>query len=286
MKKGFTLIELLAVIVILGIISIIIVPILMNIIEKTKIGAAESSATNFIGAVESQVATNLLMKSNMFNLDEENDYTLEELTNKNVKVKGKIGDAAVRMSTKGIVTTAYLCVNGFSIQYNNGKSKRITTDNYCNGNIVLPLILFDNGLYNSKHPLIHGSYEDQKYFTVSDVISYNDYKNSYLYFENKIENKYKKLKIFVKAINKGQEWSSSRAGVRPTYGSDGTTDYINYFVPKDWYAYEYIANNTTVDLDYRIFEVNLTNISSSVVDYYFYLHAAGENITIKKIWFE
>ena len=40
-KKGFTLVELLAVIVILAIIALISTPIILGVIEKTRIGAAE-----------------------------------------------------------------------------------------------------------------------------------------------------------------------------------------------------------------------------------------------------
>ena len=59
-KKGFTLIELLAVIVVLAIIALIATPIVMNTIEKSKKGAAERSADNYIDAVETTVATKRL----------------------------------------------------------------------------------------------------------------------------------------------------------------------------------------------------------------------------------
>ncbi len=50
-KKGFTLIELLAIIVILAIIAVITVPIILNIIENSKKGAATDSAYGFKNAV-------------------------------------------------------------------------------------------------------------------------------------------------------------------------------------------------------------------------------------------
>ena len=59
-RKGFTLIELLAVIVVLAIIALIATPIVMNTIEKSKKGAAERSADNYIDAVETAVATKRL----------------------------------------------------------------------------------------------------------------------------------------------------------------------------------------------------------------------------------
>ncbi len=51
-NKGFTLIELLAVIVILAVIALIATPIILNLIEKARLGAAESSAYAYIEAAE------------------------------------------------------------------------------------------------------------------------------------------------------------------------------------------------------------------------------------------
>ena len=59
-KKGFTLIELLAVIVILAIIALIATPIVMNLIENARKGAAERSAENYLDAVETAIATKRL----------------------------------------------------------------------------------------------------------------------------------------------------------------------------------------------------------------------------------
>ena len=51
-KKGFTLIELLAIIVILAIIAVITVPIILNIIENARKGAAKNSVIGYGKAVE------------------------------------------------------------------------------------------------------------------------------------------------------------------------------------------------------------------------------------------
>ena len=58
-QKGFTLIELLAVIVILAIIALIATPIVLNIIEKAKEGAARSSAFGTIDAARLYYIENL-----------------------------------------------------------------------------------------------------------------------------------------------------------------------------------------------------------------------------------
>ena len=51
-KKGFTLIELLAIIVILAIIAVITVPIILNIIDNARSGAAKDSVIGYGKAVE------------------------------------------------------------------------------------------------------------------------------------------------------------------------------------------------------------------------------------------
>jgi prepilin-type N-terminal cleavage/methylation domain-containing protein len=51
-KKGFTLIELLAIIVILAIIAVITVPIILNIIENAREGAAKNSVIGYGKSVE------------------------------------------------------------------------------------------------------------------------------------------------------------------------------------------------------------------------------------------
>lgn len=51
-NKGFTLIELLAIIVILAIIAVITVPIILNIIDNARKGAAKNSVIGYAKAVE------------------------------------------------------------------------------------------------------------------------------------------------------------------------------------------------------------------------------------------
>ena len=59
-KKGFTLIELLAVIVILAVIMVIAVPKILDVIEKSKESAAESSIKLVKDAIKTQVSTEVM----------------------------------------------------------------------------------------------------------------------------------------------------------------------------------------------------------------------------------
>ena len=74
-KKGFTLIELLAVIVILAVIALITVPVVINIINNAKKGAAEDSAYGVIEAAKLYWVENSLEDTNnvvTFTYDNEN----------------------------------------------------------------------------------------------------------------------------------------------------------------------------------------------------------------------
>ena len=59
-NKGFTLIELLAVIVVLAIIALIATPMVLNVIDEAKKGAAENSAYAYIHAVEMKIAMEMI----------------------------------------------------------------------------------------------------------------------------------------------------------------------------------------------------------------------------------
>ena len=72
-KKAFTLIELLAIIVILAIIAVITVPIILNIIENSRKGAATDSAYGYKDAVNKYYVTEL---SDNNNLKLEGEYTV------------------------------------------------------------------------------------------------------------------------------------------------------------------------------------------------------------------
>ena len=63
MKKGFTLIELLAVIVILAIISFIAVPVVLNIIQDSKIESVKASAISYTKGAVTKITSQSLKKS-------------------------------------------------------------------------------------------------------------------------------------------------------------------------------------------------------------------------------
>ena len=86
-KKAFTLIELLAIIVILAIIAVITVPIILNIIENSKKGAATDSAYGYKDAVNKWYVSTL-QEDNQFQLA--SSYTISS--------DGKLGDIVIPIS--------------------------------------------------------------------------------------------------------------------------------------------------------------------------------------------
>ena len=151
-RKGFTLIELLAVIVILAVIALITTPIILNMINNAKKGAAKDSAYGYIEAIE--------YSNSMSGIDSTKYPTIAtgevSTINSLVKVKGIKPTSGSVTIEKGRVTEATLCINNYSVYYNgkeatikgnacgeNGKEESntpekepITYQTYSNGDII------------------------------------------------------------------------------------------------------------------------------------------------------
>ena len=115
-NKGFTLIELLAVIVILAIIALIATPIVLNLINKAREGAAKASATSYIKAVETYMITSEL-DGGSENLKAGESYDVADL-NDLVELKGTMPDSGeVTINDKRNVASATLVISGYLITY-------------------------------------------------------------------------------------------------------------------------------------------------------------------------
>ena len=120
-KKGFTLVELLAVIVILAIIALIATPIILNVIEDAKKGASKASALGYLDAVEKQIARNLL-DEDVRNDIKNRAYSVEELKNLGVKVKGSEPSNGIIEIKNGEVKNYILGIDGYAVE--NGKATK------------------------------------------------------------------------------------------------------------------------------------------------------------------
>jgi type IV pilus assembly protein PilA len=84
-NKGFTLVELLALIVILAVIALISTPVVLNMIESSRQGAAESSMLSYVDATEKAILTQLITNSSIdysdkYKVDSSNSLTLKSST--------------------------------------------------------------------------------------------------------------------------------------------------------------------------------------------------------------
>ena len=109
-KKGFTLVELLAVIVILAIIALIATPIILNVIDNAKEGAAKNSAYGYIDALEKANAQEILKNSEVTVLND--TYTISD----SGKVVTYGSNKSISVNFKGDAPS-----NGGTLTYTNGK---------------------------------------------------------------------------------------------------------------------------------------------------------------------
>ena len=116
-KKGFTLIELLAVIVVLAIIALIATPIVLNLINNARVGAAEQSATGYVKAVENAIMKDMLNDKNI----PDGKYKYNYLT---ADINGTVPTSGNYRVKNGKIETANFCINNYVIEYKDGKSKR------------------------------------------------------------------------------------------------------------------------------------------------------------------
>lgn len=131
MKKGFTLLELLAVIVVLAIITLIAIPIMLNVIEKSKLGALKDSAYGLIDEAniyyaQYHPATNL-------RFDIEDGVISSNDTDKLLSYKGSIADGSIVLTSYGKVA---ICINdGEHAAYKNLTDKEVIMNNEKNCSI-------------------------------------------------------------------------------------------------------------------------------------------------------
>ncbi|MDD3049325.1 MAG: prepilin-type N-terminal cleavage/methylation domain-containing protein [Bacilli bacterium] len=138
-KKGFTLIELLAVIVILSIVALISVPMILGVIEKAKIGSAESGALGYLDGFEKQMITNLANGKDEFtdgtySVDEKDTKTF--VSKNNISLKGTKPSKGKVVVENGNITHAELCVTGYAITYNGSKANYDKNANYCSDDTI------------------------------------------------------------------------------------------------------------------------------------------------------
>ena len=133
-EKGFTLIELLAVIVILSVIALITTPMIMGVIESSKKGAKESSASGYVGALEQyQVTAEILGKK----VIPDTTLSTDDLKQYDIDVKGETPiDGYVTIKNKQVVDYK-LQFDEYLVSYNSEKNKGEATKEKIKGDYTV-----------------------------------------------------------------------------------------------------------------------------------------------------
>ena len=131
-KKGFTLIELLAIIVILAIIAVITTPIILNIIENSKKGAAQDSALGYKDAVHKYYVSRLSLDSSFQMVDgtyeilgngylfyEDSSSSSNNITYE-IEISGKIPSNGYVQIEKNIVKNACIAYDNYAVLISDG----------------------------------------------------------------------------------------------------------------------------------------------------------------------
>ena len=122
MKKGFTLVELLAVIVILALIALITIPVILNVVEKSKVKTYQRSIDSYAHSIEKAIAE--------YYLDHENGIstilTVSYLESSNyIKYEGnKVKCAVAEIYSDKSIYLNNCTVNGESVNYKYGKEQQ------------------------------------------------------------------------------------------------------------------------------------------------------------------
>ena len=144
-KNAFTLIELLAIIVILAIIAVITVPIILNIIENSKKGAAQDSAYGYKESVEKYYVSRLIENNNEQDTILNGIYTISDgKLNNNIDIpfEGTKPTSGFLMYEKNILKSSCIIINDYVTEYN-GKTFSVTNKLKC------PTVLLINDADNN-----------------------------------------------------------------------------------------------------------------------------------------
>ena len=123
-KKGFTLIELLAIIVILAVIAVITTPIILNIIENSKKGAATNSALGYKDAIQKYYASKLFEDNNFklqgeFDIDNQGAIS-NELEEYQIAFSGTTPSGGYATIENGKLISGCVQINEYAVRFEEG----------------------------------------------------------------------------------------------------------------------------------------------------------------------
>ena len=198
-KKGFTLIELLAIIVILAIIAVVVTPIILDIIEDSKISAATDSAYGYKDSIQKYYTT-MLSQNNDFMLDGEytigNNGSISDTENTyDILASGTIPNSGYVNIEKGLVVSGCIQINEYAVTLEDKKVTNTVKGN-CTDTPKEPdeIVVEEFPQVNDTNPgIICGDNNTEDYdnnntcyiYSVEDLVAFSNMVNSGKNFEGK-----------------------------------------------------------------------------------------------------
>ena len=198
-KKGFTLIELLAIIVILAIIAVVVTPIILDIIEDSKISAATDSAYGYKDSIQKYYTT-MLSQNNDFMLDGEytigNNGSISDTENTyDILASGTIPNSGYVNIEKGLVVSGCIQINEYAVTLEDKKVTNTVKGN-CTDTPQEPdeIVVEEFPQVNDTNPgIICGDNNTEDYdnnntcyiYSVEDLVAFSNMVNSGKNFEGK-----------------------------------------------------------------------------------------------------
>ena len=151
--KGFTLVELLAIIVILAIIAIITVPIILNVIENSRIGAIKNSAHGYKDSISKYYITK---KSENSELKLQGEYKISEgkitgsgINNIEIPVSGNVPKEGYLVYNNNILSKGCLVFEEYKVEILDGEINSVSKGN-CEINLGKATHIITEGYATSK----------------------------------------------------------------------------------------------------------------------------------------
>ena len=195
-KKGFTLVELLAIIVILAIIAVITVPIVLNVIENAKKGAAINSALGYKDAIQKYYASKLF-DDNGFKLQGEfdidnNGAISNDLENHPIAFSGTIPSGGYATIENGKLISGCVQINEYAVNFENGSVTQTIKGTCGNTSVEVAVETFPQ-VTDANPGIICGDDETEDYdnssecyiYSVEDLVAFSAMVNSGKNFTSK-----------------------------------------------------------------------------------------------------
>lgn len=140
-NKAFTLIELLAIIVILAIIAVITVPVILNIIENSRKGAAKDSAYGYKDSINKYYLGRLSGQSNynmpdgVYTINSENGYLVGTSETLEIQISGQKPNGGSVELEKNVIKQACVKFGDYAVNITNGNIGDAQKAS-CNGTLI------------------------------------------------------------------------------------------------------------------------------------------------------